>query len=428
MDVRRNRRRRMLRGAVILALIALGYVLLLRTSVHPDGQLLTAALDLGLLIIALLLSIALASQFVLPVTSSSERSASFLRLLSHLAGERGPVMFLREGAPVESQGERTRSGQGVLLTDHHSAAVLRTDARFTRAVGPGSVVFTRRGERLAEAFDLRRQMRNVKGQPPAAGADAEQASSMAITRDGIPISADLLIKFALKRVGQQRRTAVADIPPYRVDQDAVLQAAYGRVHADHGDLSWTELPVRLLVELWREHVKEIPLEDFLEGGPEIIERMRTRMLARLTHERSDELPNPEFKILDRRGIQILDLDVVNLYLPEDIQEERLRTWLQDWAGPAERELFEAEEQARQEVTRARMESTATTLEAVVAKASQQLQWDRDMTQRDTVLLTLEGLNELCHRDPDLQAMSATLRELMDRVRTRDSNCRGPEGS
>jgi hypothetical protein len=401
-----------------------GYLLLLRSSVEAGSLVVTATIDFVLLLGAVAVSLALASQFVLPVNSGRERISVFMRLLNYLAGERGPVMFVQNGSALETAGERVRSGQGVLLTDHHSAAVLRTDARFTRAVSPGSVVFTRRGERLAEAFDLRRQVRSIDGHPPDEGA---KVSTTAVTRDGIPISADLHIKFMLKRVGQHKRTAIADIPPYRINQDAVQQAAYGRIHDDHGDLSWTELPARLLVELWREHVKEKPLEDFLAGGIEAIEAIRTKMLARLTKERSQEsgseLPNPEFKILDRRGVRVIDVDIINIYLPEDIQEERLRTWLQDWAGPAERELFEAEEEARRQSSKARLEGSAALLEAIVQKATQQMQWDRSINQRDTILLVLEGLNDLCNRDPELHAMSLSIRQAIDQVRTRDTNCR-----
>jgi hypothetical protein len=434
MDAKRIRRRRALRILLLFVLSTLVYIFLLRSSTDQGALYVTAAIDVALLPLALVLSLGLASQFVLPVNSSPERSAAFVRLLNYLAGERGPVMFVRDGAPVETLGERMRSGQGVLLTDHHSAAVLRTDARFTRAVGPGSVVFTRRGERLAEAFDLRRQMRSIKGQPATAGAKAETFTSMAVTRDGIPISADLLIKFMLRRAGQHKRTAIADIPPYRVSQDAIQQAVYGRIHDDHGDMSWTELPMRLLVELWREYVKEKPLEDFLEGGIEAIENMRTKMLARLTRERSQEggsesdLANPEFRILDRRGVRILEVDIINIYLPEDIQEERLRAWLQDWAGPAERELYEAEEYARQESTKARMDASVAILEGIVRKTAQQMQWDRSINQRDTILLVLEGLNEFCNRDPALQPLSLQIRHVMDQVRSRDTNCRDPEAS
>lgn len=424
MDARRSRRRRILRILLVLILTSAAYIFLLRTSADADSLNLTAAIDVTLLLFALLISITLASQFVLPVNSGRERISAFVRLLNHLAGERGPVMFVQNGAAVETVGERARSGQGVLLTDHHSSAVLRTDTRFTRAVGPGAVVFTRRGERLAEAFDLRRQVRSIVGHPPEEGA---KATSTAVTRDGIPISADLHIKFMLKRVGQHKRTAVADIPPYRVNQDAIQQAAYGRIHDDHNELSWTQLPTRLLVELWREYVKEKPLEDFLKGGIEAIESMRTKMLTRLSKERSEqdgsELANPEFKILDRRGIKVIDVDIINIYLPEGIQEERLRTWLQDWAGPAERELYEAEQEARRELAKARLEGSAAILEAIVRKTTQQMQWDRSINQRDTILLVLEGLNDLCNRDSELQSMSPRIRQAMDQVRSRDSNCR-----
>jgi hypothetical protein len=52
-----------------------------------------------------------------------------------------------------------------------------------------------------------------------------------------------------------------------------------------------------------------------------------------------------------------------------------------------------------------------------------MQWDRSINQRDTILLVLEGLNDLCNRDSELQSMSPRIRQAMDQVRSRDSNCR-----
>ena len=66
----------------------------------------------------LLLAVALSSQFILPVRSSSERLAAFWRVLAYWLGMRGPVMVIQNGRVIEAPGERERTGSGVLLIDH----------------------------------------------------------------------------------------------------------------------------------------------------------------------------------------------------------------------------------------------------------------------------------------------------------------------
>src|SRR3990170_2812823 len=151
-------------GLVFLAAVYLWAAISLDQTWTASGL----VVDMALGAIALLSMIALASQFALPVRTWEQRSAAYNRLLGHLAGARGPVMFIKDGEAREAHRERERRGPGVLVIDSASAAVLRTDVQFTRAAGPG-VVFTQSGERLAEALDLRRQLRGIGGGPPGRG-------------------------------------------------------------------------------------------------------------------------------------------------------------------------------------------------------------------------------------------------------------------
>ena len=79
-----------------------------------------------------------------------QRMAVIRRLLGFALSERGPVTYIRDGKSIEAHEESKRVGLGVFLIDHSSAAVLRTDIAFTRAIGPG-VTFTKAGERRAGA-------------------------------------------------------------------------------------------------------------------------------------------------------------------------------------------------------------------------------------------------------------------------------------
>jgi hypothetical protein len=198
----------------------------------------------------------LVAQFLLPVRRPRERQWAIGRLLNHMLGERGPVTLVRDGQALEAAGERARRGPGVLLMDHCSAAVLRTDLRFTRTVGPGTVAFTEPYEWLAASLDLRRQRRTLLAGPPTTGAAAgeQEISTLGITRDGVPVTATLQVIFMLDRKSPLARGAISDPPPYSFSPQAIQQAVYGQVVQEAQDLPWSELPLRLAVDAWRELV------------------------------------------------------------------------------------------------------------------------------------------------------------------------------
>jgi regulator of protease activity HflC (stomatin/prohibitin superfamily) len=321
----------------------------------------SALLLLDLVLITLIPVLVLTSQFVLPVGDLQDRLDAFLRLLGHTLGERGPVSFVRDGTAIEAVGERSRRGSGVIIIDYASAVVLRTDTAFTRAVGPG-IVFTEPGEWLAEAVDLRRQEYHIKGSIPIAGKEhsPESLSSMAITRDGIPVSADLSITFMIDpgHLLEPREGRTADTPPYEVNLDAVERAVYGHVFSSYEEVSWEDLPLLLLVDLWREEMKQWSLNALLESDrsqipplEQITGAIRAQIVPSMTEAPSADRvetgqESRELGILNSRGIRVLDLNVMDLQLPPEIQNERNLQWRESWAGEVQETLREATDRLR----------------------------------------------------------------------------------
>jgi hypothetical protein len=304
---------------------------------------LTLLLDALIFILSLLAAVALASQFVLPARTASERLQALSRLASFILRQHGPISTVENGRLASVRGE-DRAGPGVLFVDPASAAVLRTPTRFTRAVGPG-LAFTAPGERVAEAIDVRRQVRSLQGQRPGPGDPVDATSALALTRDGIAISADLSVTFMLDPGHNlpPREGRSAQLPPYEVNLQAAERAAYGHAYGDgdHEDLPWAELPIRLVVDLWREEVKRHRLDELLDdssGSPSPVQRLQDGLQARLagmppsTSDRSPVPPAREQQILTARGIRILSVSVGNLYLPERVQEQRMERWRDAWSS------------------------------------------------------------------------------------------------
>lgn len=326
-----------LAGLVILGLL---YAWAHRSSLLAQPTL-TVLLDAALFAISLLATLALASQFTLPVRTAEERWQALSRFASFILRQCGPISRVENGRLASVQGE-DRPGPGVLFVDPASAAVLRTPTRFTRAVGPG-LTFTAPGERVAEAIDVRRQTRSLQGQRPKAGEPVDATSAMALTRDGIPVSADLNVTFMLDPGHNlpPREGRSAQLPPYEVNLQAAERAAYGHAYgdSDREDLPWTELPLRLLIDLWREEVKAHRLAELLDEGsegPSPLERLQSSLQARLIppspkpDRPSAPQPTREQQVLAASGIRVLSVSISNLYLPERVQEERMEHWRESW--------------------------------------------------------------------------------------------------
>ncbi len=330
-------------AGVILS--SLAYAWASRSSL-PAQPGLTLLLDAMIFIVSLLVTIALASQFVLPARTANERWQSLSRLVSFVLRQHGPISSVENGRLGPVRGE-DRAGPGVLFVDPASAAVLRTPTRFTRAVGPG-LTFTAPGERVAEAIDVRRQVRSLQGQRPKPGDPVDAASALALTRDGIPISADLSVTFMLDPGHNlpPREGRSAQLPPYEVNLQAAERAAYGHAYGDtdHEDLPWTDLPLRLVIDLWREQVKCHRLDELLDessGATSPVHRLQESLQARLAPAAAPAAsrttapqPTREQQVLAARGIRVLSVGLGNLYLPERVQEQRMERWRDAWASVA----------------------------------------------------------------------------------------------
>jgi hypothetical protein len=405
----------------------------------------TAATHLGIALIVLFTTVAISAQFVLPVRTNAERSASVRRLLGFLLGERGPVTFLRNGEVIEAHDERSRSGPGVLLIDYASAAVLRTDVKFTRSAGPG-LVFTDAGERIEEAVDLRRQIRAVEGFIPPAGEAAalESVNSLAVTKDGIPVSTDISVEFMLDpgEHVEPHEGRFARRPPYPWKSSAVEKAVYGHVYGEAEDLPWTELPLRLTIDLWREIVKGKSLKEltnFDTKSAQPLQAVRDDILRRLTTPKSNTQADDDddgnaaqrdLNILQSRGIRVLDVDLSHLYLPRDIQQERMEAWRHEWASDVQNALADAQEQAARVIEQGQMEASEILFDALSGVIYEQIRTNPTLNRQDTMRCILKDAVDLCSRDEVVEESPALKAELLDIARelsTLDKDCREPGG-
>lgn len=398
-------------------------------------------LDMGLLMALLMITIT--AQFVLPVEKPADRLAAVRRLLGHALGERGPVMYIHEGQAIEAHGESERVGPGVFLVDYASAVVFRTDTTFTRAAGPG-VIFTHPGERLAEALDLRRQERRVSTDQPASDEDSledmQPIRSRAITRDGIPVSAEITVEFMLDpgHEAEPREGRNPEKPPFEFHREAVERAVYGHVFSEFEDVPWNELPLWLVIDLWREEVKNWILNDLLahEEQHSALEKIRAAILSKIqpamTPSDPSENEHPasrEASIVQSRGIRILDVQLHNLRVPPEIQIERQLQWRERWSGAVQDALIEATEQVEGYRRQGMQEANQILMEKLTKSLADLLDGGQRPSRRDTLNIVIADLIRLLN-DEDLnldgRTLASRLQSIVDSLSRMDSNCQENE--
>ena len=444
MDRRRLFRRPGFRRLLALAIWIALYAWVYATLEEPRPTLLVIG-HFALATIALILTIAMSAQFVLPVRSRNERLAVFRRVLAYLVGIRGPVMFVQNGKVIEDLGERRRSGSGVLLIDQASAAVLRTKTRFTRAAGPG-ITFTNPEEHLAEALDLRRQVRSVRTTDPFSETPVQEAdiASLARTEDGIPIAADLSVTFILDpgHFNPPREGSHSHLSPYEFNADAAEKAVFGHTFHQGADVPWTEIPLRLVADLWREEAKNWCLEAlFTKEKDQLtpLQHIQRQIFKRL----SPPLPNQaeasnldshtskrESEILRSRGIRVLDVQVSELRLPPDIADGHTERWREKWAGAVQGALSEATREADLARQLGEQEAQESLARELTAELRGRIASGKAPDIRETLSTLLQDAVRVC-TDQELvtdgSALAMHLRQIADVVDSLDSNCQPRPG-
>ena len=360
--------------------------------------------------------------------------------MGYLTGTRGPVMFIENGQAVEGHHERERSGPGVLLVDQASAAVLRRASELTRVVGPG-VYFTDPGEYLAQAVDLRPQVRSLRGQPPRQEQQGEptahEGTTLATTSDGIPVAADLSVTFILDP-GHDREPRMGDhpaLPPYEFNPQAVERAVVGQAYQEGEPVPWTEFPLRLVVDLWREQVRARSLRDLLditESGLPPLEDIQRAIQARLTapsrppqgKERPQE-ESAEYRWLRERGIRVLRVSISNLYLPAEIQDWIVERWRRTWSQAAEDALREAQTLQREARRQGETAAHRTLWDGLTLSLRQDLSDGKSPSRRDTLLVVLQDGENLCldgDRVAHSEVLAQRLRQARQELASLDGDC------
>jgi regulator of protease activity HflC (stomatin/prohibitin superfamily) len=291
---------------IVLLVVAAGITLWLYLSPPVPGGL-SLLFDAGAFGVCVFLGLGLLSHFVLPVVTPAHHNQAFSLLLEYAAGQRLPIVFVKDGRLIVSEGELKRIGPGVILVDAVSAAVLeRARPVRARAVGPG-LNFLAPRERIVAAADLRPQ--------------TQQREMHVLTRDGIELIVALDVTFSITP-GSTR--AGSQPSPYPFDPDSTFRAIYTQALADDNlPVAWTDLPMRVVADSLRNLVAGTNLDELLK--PTVPATAPLDDLAAKLAAQAKASP-----VLRQRGLTILGLEVVQVRLPAEVTRQRVNNWAAHW--------------------------------------------------------------------------------------------------
>ncbi len=389
--------------ALPLALLAV-YLLL---QLIPGATMASWLVDAIAVAMMFFVTLALASQFVLPVRTLRERRQAYERMLTYVSGVHGPILFIRDGDLVGNIEELKRRGTGAILVDGSSAVVLERQRRFSRAEGPG-IVFTNYGERLAATFDLRKQSRSLETQ--------------ALTKDGIEVKATVSVTFALDPGDQASPRETPDerdalgyariTPAFPFNPDSAFKAYYGfAVNDDQSMLKWTELPTMVATEYFRDMIGRKKLDElFQHDHPDSspLSGMQTLLTEQVQ----------KASLLRERGIKVYRAAIGALELPSQVNRQWMEAWAARWEKEALVTLSTAQADAEELKERARADVRSeflTRLRAYIEKNYEEKHGS--LTRHEIARHIAEDFNDLTN-DPITRMMipNDTLRRI-DNFRT-----------
>jgi len=405
------------------------------------------------------------AQFILPVHSLKERSKVPTLLFNSLGTERGPAIFIKEGERIERAEEGRRKGQGVVLLDTASAAILQKKGEFTRAVGPG-LVFTQKNEKISNTVDLRTQVRiigpadddviffdeedidSLADNPDEQKArEARRMQTSGLTRDGIEVVPNIITIF---RLDSEKRESNSQ---YGYCEESVKRALLHEAIVpgkNNEELSqmipWHWLPAHLAADLWREYLRKFTLNQFFnikehqeaesieENGDEfdktdfnkiveIINKRLTQKTVPVMNEYGEiqedqKQPSREYKILNDHGIKVINLVIDNLRIQDE--KKLIDRWKATWLQQAI--IQKANIEKRQQIRWQKGENQALMefSNSLINPITQEIKRAKDSEKSDpnpvnTLTELLRGTRVSIVRNPNLNKLLAEERAVIDEM-------------
>ena len=272
-------------------------------------------------------------------------------------------------------------GPGFVQINHGDVAITEKNGAFSRTLGAGL--------HALEPFEYVRSVLDLRPQ------ERTRRNVRVMTRDGIELSTDLVVHFQISR-GESTPTQAN---PFPFDAGAVWLAGYDEtVLLDDHIERWEEVPMRLTIE---------SLINFVGGRP----------LSRLLFPENDELkPHELIKkrligdtriALRQRGIDLIDIRLGRLTVPDEVTRHLIDSWQQRW-------------EKRRTGNRAAIEAASfQTQVKLLHQLTEMVSLDREMGHLESngqVIDVVERMQQLTQSNANLPSLESQLMAIKEKIR------------
>jgi hypothetical protein len=229
-------------------------------------------------------------------------------------------------------------------------------------------------------------------------------------------------------------------PPFVFHPVAAGRAVYGHAYGTREEVPWTRLPLLLVVDVWREQVRMWDLPALLD--PEVqdsrpLARIEQLILSRLTRPMIQTVdaegilrrsPSREFRILNDRGIRVMQVSISGFVLPDDVRAEKLHRWRESWSGSVHDAVLDAERLATEKRRAGERLAQQALAEDLTAGLRVRLAQSDVPGRRDTLALLLAEALRLADRRemiPEGNSLAANLARVRSEILNLDGNCAPP---
>lgn len=362
--------------ALLLAALALGGLgLLWRDAIGVPFGVYGGLIWVVALLLAFLFGLLYFSQFVLPGWDNHSWAEGLSLIWRHYGQEASTYLsnlFGEDGRKAERKIARLglppsfnslRAGR---LPSHKALTVIRGN-HFARAAGPG-FVFLYRGEQVQQVLDLRPHTRR---QPVTA-----------TTRDGIPVETAVFVTFQIRRQIRELRQGEM---PYPYDRDLIFQVSQAQsVDAAGEYAAWSEqlgprAAARLVTELAGHS-----LDDLYQ-----VEGQHVSPLATIQQRLQRELQREAEPL----GLEVLNLSIGRLELPEDVVQQRIKTWRSRWQKEIHLQQARGDAETIRRVKRARARVQVEIIQNIIQNIERMRRQDAADLSQIVLLRMIEVLED-----------------------------------
>lgn len=319
------------------------------------------------------------------------------RLLSRLIRAQAPagVPLAVQNATLEEAREQhvllRVGGPGLIKVNRGDVAVTELNGRFFRIL-PAGRYNLHRFEYIHAVLNLQPQERSATNIP-------------LVTRDGIQFHVDLRVLFQI-RPGPEPVTARLEFP---IDEDAIQAAAYAQtVGAENNVSTWESIPLGKARGILTGIVAGYPLDEILAHASSAAEPLQVIQA---------ELMRKTSAALGQLGIDLINIHVGRLEMPEDVTNQYIKYWQSQSDAYIRLSLADGEATALEEIEIARAEAEVTMIQAILEGVQRAKYGSSTAGMREVVALRMiEALEKMARQTQPLQGVSPQLLTQLNNMR------------